>query len=110
MNCETAQKLLETLEGREILVVCKAATGGGMAGYNLAGTLKRGPFDGVWELYRVGLDPSEHPQVAKSRSLKQYVAAEDVGAVTELGDVSAVSPAAIFRPGQPGGGGGVAFR
>jgi len=103
MNCETAQKLLEALEGRDVVIVCKASTGGGMGGYNIAGTLKRGPFEGVWGVYRVGLDPSEHPQVAKTRSLTQYVTTDDVGSVTELGDVSAISPAAIFRP-TPGGG------
>jgi len=98
MNCETAQKLLESLEGREVLVVCKAHTGGGMGGYNLAGVLKRHVVEGVWELRRVGLDPSEHPQAAKTRSMAQFFSTDDVGAVTELGELSAISPAGIIRP------------
>jgi hypothetical protein len=99
MTPEQANALFETLIGRQIVVVPKT---GGQVAPNPSGTVVKTAVEGIWELRAMGPDPLQPPQSGAVRQLSAKVSADDILFVVELGDLSAVSPAAISRP-QPGG-------
>jgi hypothetical protein len=99
MEPEQAKKLLEKLVGREVVVFGKPSAGGGMGGFNAVGKLKKSEIEGLWEVSTIGLDPTRPPQVASPRPLCTHFSECLVGGVIEMGELSAVSPAAIARPG-----------
>jgi hypothetical protein len=104
MTGDQARELFNRLVGREVIVICKNDRGGGMNGFNAVGRLTKTEITDLWEVNGLGLDPTQPPQSGAARQLSVKVSVEDVGFVIELGDLSAISPAAISRPQGTGGG------
>jgi hypothetical protein len=107
MTSEQANALLESLVGREVVVILKNA---GPTTPNPAGRVSKTSVPDIWEVTMTGLDPLKPPQAASTRQLAAKVSTDDVLYVLELGELSAISPAAIARMPQGGGGGGPIFR
>lgn len=106
MTAEQANAVLEQMIGREVVILLKNA---GPTTPNPAGKLAKGGPD-IWELTMRGMDPMQPPQQASTRQIVAKVSADDVLYVLELGELSAISPAAIARMPQGSQGGGPIFR
>jgi len=96
MNQDQAQKLFESLAGKEVIVLLKGGPG-------TTGKVKATDIEGVYALEGLGLDPTQPPQLGVTRMLTTRFSYDEVCAVIEMGELSSASPAAIARPPQGGG-------